>query len=190
MIRLDFAWQDIRELPDLKDQKDEDQKDVTLCLTGCEKLTSLKGAPDTVLSIRAKGTKSLKSLIDGPKRVLNAAYFQDSGLESLEGLMEVGRSLYVCDCPRLTSLHGIGTKYLKSCSSLYLSNTIKENILGLMLIKNLDVVTVFEAHAGVNKKLDRALEIINKHREYKIEPNIIDCQHELIEAGLEEFAEL
>ena len=182
---LDFSWKEIEQLPD----NIASQKQATLCVTGCEKLLSLKGSPEEVLTLRAKGTKALKSLVGGPKRVMKSAYFQDSGIESLEGLLEVRNSLYVADCSHLKSLHGVGTTCLKSCSSLYLSPYVVSDILGLMLVKDLSTIEVF-TNTRTNKELEQAIKIIIKHKEYKADPDLIDCQHELIEAGLEEYAEL
>jgi len=57
-------------------------------------------------------------------------------------------------------------------------NPIKSSVLGLVKIKGLTEVMF------VNKKLEK---IMNK---YLPLGDIFDCQEELIEAGLEEFAEL
>jgi len=57
-------------------------------------------------------------------------------------------------------------------------NPIKSSVLGLVKIKGLTNV-IFD-----NKKLEK---IMNK---YLPLGDIFDCQEELIEAGLEEFAEL
>jgi len=161
-------------------------------VTNCPNLVSLEGLPEEVATIRARNCPKLKTLKGGPKTVANNVFFQESGLESLEGLMVVGGGAHFGECKHLTNLHGIGMKYLTSCRLLFLPATVKSHILGIMLIKGLDRVEVY----GSNRlaKLVEAVEIIMKHYmmvdEKSRKDELIEVQHELIEAGLEDYAEL
>jgi hypothetical protein len=90
---------------------------------------------------------------------------------------------FSCDYNKLTSLQNIH-KHLKKMSGIFYakSNPIKSHILGLLLIEGCSSIKLD------NKKVES---IINKYL-----PNtrgrqaVIECQRELIEAGLEEYAKL
>jgi len=103
----------------------------------------------------------------------------DNKLTSLEGApSQVGR-YFACSYNQLTSLVGIH-KIIKSCKEIYLyGNPIKEGGLGLLLIKDLEII-VSELPA---------LEIIRKYLG-KGKRGMIDCQTELIKAGYKDFAKL
>jgi hypothetical protein len=85
------------------------------------------------------------------------------------------------DCTSLTSLEGIGVRYLKQIGGkLDLPNCpIKSNVLGLLKIKDLKKVEMD------NKIVE---EIIN--RNLNSGRRLSKCKQELIEAGLQEFAKL
>jgi hypothetical protein len=73
-----------------------------------------------------------------------------------------------------------------------LHNPIKSHLLGLLKIKKLKLVTLVTAGQARStikqyQDLGKAEKIINK---YLPEGDLFDCQEELIEAGLEEFAQL
>lgn len=101
------------------------------------------------------------------------------------------------------SLLGI-EKHLKKAKKLVLrGNKIRESILGLMLVRvqDLDVGYSWRSDSGtyynndldfLGKDAERAFRIIKQHRVPTIidMDRVIDAQHELIEAGLEEYAKL
>lgn len=186
---LDFGGKAITRIP----KYDKPSGRVNVVVTNCERLTSLEGLPESVVSVRARNCEALKTWKGGPHTVDGNVFLQGSGIESLEGLMTVGGGLNLSGCKQLKNLHGIGMTYLKQCSMLYLPPSITSHVLGLMLIESLDSVQVLPE--GQNKDLEHAIEIITKHyngfaRTEERQDDLIDLQHELIEAGLEDYAEL
>ena len=142
-------------------------------------LTSLKGAPSSVGGNFYCNDNKLTSLKGAPSSVGGNFSCNYNELTSLDGgPSSVGRN-FSCHNNKLTSLSNIH-KYIKEVNGYinFLNNPIKSSVLGLVKIKGLTNV-IFD-----NKKLEK---IMNK---YLPLGDILDCQEELIEAGLEEFAEL
>ena len=102
-------------------------------------------------------------------------------LTSLEFCPEKIHGNFNCSHNQLTSLQGIGKKYLKELTGLLdlRGNPIQSHVLGLLLINGLQEVYLN------NKEVQ---EIINKH--LAGERDIFDCQEELIQASFREFAKL
>jgi len=189
---LDFSGQKIKSLPkSVKSPKGElvtsEILGAALIVTGCEQLTSLRGAPKRVATLRAKGCTALKSLVGGPEEVQGNVFLGESGVTSLEGLIKVKGVVNLIGCWELTSLHGIGVQHLKSCMMLHIPHTVDSHVLGLLLVDKLEDVLVHPEHAS--PKLNLAIKIVLKHLK-KGQDGLIDCQHELIDEGLEDFAEL
>lgn len=123
-------------------------------------------------------SKGLTSLVGAPSHVEE---FSCSGnkLTSLEGAPVIILRSFHCHDNRLTSLHNIH-KQITMCKLMdFANNPIKSHVLGLLKIKGLDIV-MFNNVSGLEK-------IISK---YLPEGDLIECQQELIEAGLEEYAQL
>ena len=142
-------------------------------------LTSLKGAPSSVGGNFYCNDNKLTSLKGAPSSVGGSLLCNNNELTSLDGgPSSVGGNFY-CSNNKLTSLSSIH-KIIKEVDGLmsFDKNPIKSSVLGLVKIKRLTEV-IFD-----NKKLEK---IMNK---YLPLGDIFDCQEELIEAGLEEFAEL
>jgi hypothetical protein len=100
-------------------------------------------------------------------------------LTSLEGSPEYVDGDFEASDNMFTSLHNIH-KIVKTINGELdlMRNPIKSSVLGLLKIKNLDRVLLDN---------DKVRRIINK---YLPEGDIVECQSELIEAGLDEFAKL
>jgi hypothetical protein len=89
----------------------------------------------------------------------------------------------------LQSLEGIGTKYFTEINGkLSLSASSQSNILGLLKIKNLRGISLMTGDHFYTENSKKAFSIVMKH--FGQCSDIIDCQDELIEAGLKEFAKL
>jgi hypothetical protein len=77
-------------------------------------------------------------------------------------------------------------KYIDHVSEIHTAY-ITSNILGLLLIQGLKVVALVD---GDDEKTIEAFDIVNKHLIGGSRQSMIECQRELIEAGLEEYAKL
>ena len=142
-------------------------------------LTSLEGAPQYVGGdFRCFGNQ-LTSLEGAPERIGGDFWCQDSRLSSLKGAPKYIGGNFRCHYNNLTSLENIHEQILEiNGEANFEQNPIKSHVLGLLLIKGLTSVS-FD-----NKHLEK---IINK---YLPLGDIMECQNELIDAGLEEFAQI
>lgn len=164
-------------------------------------LKSLKGGPKEVGGCFSCTTNSLTSLKGGPKKVGTYYYCSNNKLTSLEGAPETITRDFFCHHNALTSLNG-APKYIKfsldansnaltslegihkqiksiGSGAYFEKNPIKSHVLGLLLIEDLKFVE-FD-----NKPLQN---IINKY--LKNGKDVFECQNELMDAGLEDFAQL
>ena len=122
---------------------------------------------------------------------------QCHNLQMLEGsLMSVGHEFSLFDLPKLTSLSGIGRKFITHFSepqaSMWLSTHITSSILGVMTIKGGRLTSIFGNGSGeliVPDDLIKACKIMMTHLQ-KHEPDMLDCKEELMNNGLREFAKL
>jgi len=90
------------------------------------------------------------------------------------------RKLFLERNSTLTSLHGIGTQFIKSAETIKLTGCpIESHALGLVLVHDLD-----ELRGDFP-----GIEILKKYIGQG-EDALIDCQHALIEAGYEDLAQL
>jgi len=166
------------------------------CEIFATEIKSLEGAPKTVggkflLSSNSK----LTSFKGAPVHVNGDVIIEKNGLmDSLEGLpVEIGGTLDLSGWYG-GSLKGIGRVH--KCSTIKIAGVTK-NILGLMMIEGLKSVTVGYSKDGRTdgydeKLLKKALSIISPHygkgREDK--KLVFKVQEELIDADLDEYAEL
>lgn len=149
------------------------------------KLKSLEGSPDKTGNFNCTHNPEISSLKGGPKEV--TGYFdcyRNPNLSSLEGAPKTIGGYFDCSHnPKLTSLKGIH-KQLTSMNGLFEANftSIKSHVLGLLLIKGCTNVKLD------NKEVEA---ILNKYL-----PNtrgnkaVIECQSDLLDADLDDFAEL
>ena len=142
-------------------------------------LTSLKGSPSFIGRNLSCNDNKLTSLEGAPSSVGGSLFCNNNELTSIEGAPSQIGGYFYCRNNKLTSLSNIH-KYIKEVNGYinFEDNPIKSSVLGLVKINGLTNV-MFD-----DKKLEK---IMNK---YLPLGDIFDCQEELIEAGLEEFAEL
>ena len=96
---------------------------------------------------------------------------------------------------KISSLANIHTKIKHVKRIECIGNPIKSNVLGLLKISGLENVYMFDegkhiygiSYPEINEKLKTVEEIVNRHL-----PNgdILECQVELLDAGLSEYAKL
>ncbi len=176
-------------------------------------IITLKGAPEAIgRDFICNDNSRLHSLKGGPSSVNGNYIARNCTIDSFEGIPEkftrgnstvnlAGNYIKTFDyCPAhidgdinladndITSLVGIHRSLL-SCRKINLSrNPITEGGIGLLFIKGLENVTYF---ANENDACKDALEIIAKYLESgDPKKSVLLCQEELIDAGLEAFAEL
>ena len=144
-------------------------------------LTSLEGAPSHVDGNFYCNYDQLMSLEGAPSHVGGNFCCYDNQLTSLEGSPSHVDGNFDCSYNRLTSLEGIHQQIKTIAGAFYApENPIKSHVLGLMLINE---ITKIELD---NKQVE---EILNRHLG-KGRAGMLMAQEELIEAGLEEFAQL
>ena len=135
-------------------------------------------------TFRCSYTK-ITSLEGGPSWVGGYFYCHGTKITSLEGGPSwVGGNFNCLDTQHLTSLHNIHKQIKHIGGQLYLSNTVKSHILGVMFIEGLQKIQIHWS----NTKQKQVENIINKH--LGGDRNIHLAQEELLEAGLKEYAKL
>ena len=125
--------------------------------------------------------KGLKSLNGCPSTINYGFDCSNNKLESLEGAPSVVNGYFYCHNNKLTSLAGIN-KIVKEINgaAYFRNNPITSNVLGLLRIKGLTEVRLD------NRRVEK---ILNKHLA-RGDRDIIKCQSELLDTGLEEYAKL
>jgi hypothetical protein len=143
-------------------------------------LTSLQGAPSVVKGNFVCAGNNLTSLEGAPSVVNGDFSCYNNNLTSLAGAPSVVKGGFYCFHNKLTSLAGIH-KIIKEIHGAadFSSNPIKSNVLGLMRIKGLMKMYLDN---------EQVQNILNKY--LAGDRDIIKCQSELQDAGLEEFAKL
>lgn len=130
------------------------------------KITSLKGCPKFVGDDFDVADNSLTEIDDAPETILGNFDLTNNNIKSLH------------------NIH----KHCKRCNgTIYLSgNPIKQNILGLLMINGLESIHLDKDSTN---ELKRSVEIISKYLG-KGKQGVLDAQEELIDSGLDDFAEL
>jgi len=125
----------------------------------------------------------LTSLEGAPGSVGGYFYCARNQLTSLEGApVSVGDN-FSCSDNQLTSLTGIH-KILKQMNGTFYAygNPLKSNVIGLLLVKGCKEVELDN---------QQVQEIMNRHLQSPFSnKRVIECQSEMLDAGLEEWAEL
>jgi len=113
-----------------------------------------------------------------------------SKISSLEGFPRVIKGyLSLENCKNLKSIKGIHKHIQQVDEVIYLGDSpIEGGLLGLIFIKNLQNV-YYMSSSKDKDNIKRALRIISKHLG-KGRAGILDAQNNLIDAGLDEYAEL
>ena len=149
-----------------------------LCVSN--KLTSLEGAPRKINGTFSCTSNKLTSLKGGPDEVSGIFYCINNKLTSLGGAPKIVGRDFKCNQNHLTSLEGIHLKIqIIDGIAVFNDNPIKSHVLGLLLIDELQ--KVYLDHKQVQ-------EIINKYLAGS--RDVMDCQNELMDAGLDEYAQL
>lgn len=142
-------------------------------------LSSLKGSPAVIKGTFDCSDNKLTSLEGIPEKVGNC-YISGNILTSLVGAPKIINGDFGCENNKLISLKDIHKIINKINGGFHHSgNPIKSHVLGLLLIDGLNEVT---GHHNWSKILNRYL---GKGRK-----GMLDCQNELIDMGLEEYAQL
>ena len=123
----------------------------------------------------------LTSLKGAPSHVDGYFYCSDNRLVSLVGAPSHVDGSFSCSVNKLTSLKDVHKHITEINGKFYaVGNPIKSHVLGLLLIRGVTEVRLD------NKQVK---EILNRHLG-KGRVGMLMAQEELIEAGLEEFAQL
>ena len=157
------------------------------------RIKTLQGSPKFVGGTFAcSGNKELSSAVGGPEVVKINAQYSETAISTLHGLpIEVGVSLYI-DQTNITSISNIH-KFVKLIGEdLYLGRLgtkLNSGILGCLLIKKLQSVQpLWTSFKPSSTKAEHAITILNK---YLAGDRILtECQIELQDSGLSEFAKL
>lgn len=125
----------------------------------------------------------LDSLVGSPYEVTGVYDCAKNNIKSLEGISAIIGSHLHASNNKIESLEGVD-KYLKEVNGYIIigDNPIKSHLLGLLKIKNLKGVALY------NSAPKEVEDILNKY--IKGNKDIFDCQSELIDAGFEELAKL
>jgi hypothetical protein len=150
-------------------------------------LRSLKGAPKTVSEQFHCYNNKLTTLEDGPTEVGTNFECDNNKLTSLKGAPSKIGGHFMGFNNRLTSLEGIH-KIIKEVNGRldFSNNRIKSHVLGVLLIKG-----VTEVDFG-NSKTNPLVDSILNRRLPNTTGNkaVLDCQSEMLDAGLDEYAQL
>lgn len=150
---------------------------------GENKLTSLKGAPK-VLSAFICNNNKLTTLEGIQSEIHGNFNCEVNDLTSLEHAPSIVHGNFDCAYNNLTSLKNVHKHIKQIDGNFYLEGNegIRSNVLGVLLIKNLFNVSLSNVSVEriLNKYLpnDRGMEAV------------FECQEQLIENGLEAYAEL
>jgi hypothetical protein len=146
-------------------------------------MTSLEGASKSYSSGFYCFSNHLKSLKGAPEKVNGTFDCCDNQIDSLEFAPSYIKNDFYCIDNQLTNLHNIH-KIIKHVGGEihFTSNPIVSHVLGLLLIEGVTYVNL-----GASGPKGLVQKIINKHLD---ERDVFACQEELIDAGLEEFAQL
>ena len=169
--------------------------------SGCIKLTSLEGAPTSVGGYFSCSTNAnLISLEGAPTSV--GGYFSCSScinLKSLKGApQEVGGDFICSGCTKLTSLEGAPTKVGEAlnchiCLNLTSLKGLPAQIDGKLILtscpKILNILVIFNTK-GITEIEHNNKQLVNILNKYLPTRDMLNCQDELIEAGLEKYAEV
>ena len=144
-------------------------------------LPTLKGGPQTVDGDYICYNNNLMTLDGAASHVGGSFICHGNPIKTLEGIPKFIGGDFSCQDSHLVSLEGIHEQLLQIGGSFDVrGNHIRSHVLGLTLIKGLVEISTDK------KELNR---ILNRHLG-KGRAGMLMAQEELIEAGLEEFAQL
>ncbi len=143
-------------------------------------LTSLEGGPTIVKGDFYCYRNNLTSLKGAPKEVGGNFNAENNHLTSLEGAPPVVGGYFSVSNNKLTSLKDIH-KHVKEIRGWFFceNNPLKSHVLGLMKIKGLTRVQLD------NKEVERILNLF-----LRASGTVLDAQSALLDAGLDDWAQL
>ena len=141
-----------------------------------DNLRTLKGFP-----------KEITNGYNGDELSFGNFYCTCMNLESLKDAPKIVKGrVHISNCKKINSLEGIGRDYFQEIGqSISIPPYVTSHILGTLKVKKLIKIDTI---GHQDSKLREAIKIINSH--LKSGRNINKCKSELIEAGLEEYAQL
>jgi len=152
---------------------------------GCSfnQLTSLEGAPSSVGGHFSCSYNNLTSLEGAPSSVGGDFNCSSNNFTSLEGAPSSVGGYFNCSVNKLTSLTGIHKILKQMDGSFYANgNPLKSNVIGILLVKGCKEVELN------NKQVE---EIMNRHLKSPFgHLRVLECQSEMLDAGLGDWAEL
>jgi hypothetical protein len=177
-----------------------------------KKISSLEGCPDQLEMLSISGDKNQLTNLKGMPKVITERCFLTDGkqLNSFEGAEGVSvKSLLSFTGCKFESLHNIHKAFSSVNRLSFISNPIQSHVLGLLKIKNLVAVqfmttseyqsqiTVWDdqprwdakhfAKLSLVAKLSKVQQIIESHLGKN---DVLSAQQELIDMGLDEYAQL
>lgn len=158
-------------------------------------ITSLKNCPRVVHSTFNLNDTKLTSAIGGPEKVGN---YVSGPITSLEGLPRVIENELDLTGSAITSLEGIhrhvkqlGTDGASTGDLIVRGEQIKAGGLGLLLIDGFFRVKAWRRPGALKSRFGKACDIINPYIEHNNgRKNLVECHERLLDAGLDEFAEI
>lgn len=147
-------------------------------------IISLEGAPVWVGGNFDCSHTKILYLHGAPQHVGGNFRCPGTKIKSLERAPQYIGGLLDCYGTKITSLHNIHKQIKHIGEEFHLNSKITSHVLGVMLIKGLKKI-VFPIHSQNQTQVEN---IINRH--LAGDRNAHDCQEELLEAGLVEYAKL
>ena len=147
-----------------------------------KQLTSLEGCPTQIDGDFSCLDNKLTSLEYGPLEIDGFYWCSHNKLTQIDGPTININGYFRCDFNKIQSLHNIHKQILKMKGGFYATkNPIKSHVLGLLKIPGLTKVELD------NKQVQN---ILNKYIKNKESKSLINCQNELIDLDLDEYAQL
>jgi len=176
------------------------------------RLKSLDGCPTDITGVFNASYNIFPDLKGGPRRVAGDYYVSyNPELKSLDGMAEtvVGginlsstriseedfkylpkkiKDLRLSSCENVKNISTLHKHVQEIETAIGLSGVdLTGGLLGLLKIKNLQAL---QYGFSTDRPLDRALKIVDSYLPTKSDDAIMDCQDELIDAGLEKYARI
>jgi len=136
-----------------------------------------------------ENTDYVPTLVGFPRTVLSFSLdvrTVDSG--TFKGAPLVCKRLCNLTAVNVYTLEGIGKDFCTETRHLRILNRIKSNMLGILKIKGLEKLDKIQHGIFATPDFNKAYSIVNEHLSGN--RNILECQEELIDAGLKDYAEL
>lgn len=147
-------------------------------------LVSLSGCPEVIYDLANFADNQLISMTGGPKKVIGDLSVISNKISTFEGFPAyIGGDLYITKNQFATFKHI--HKHIKELHGEIICdmNRIQGNVLGVFNIKGLKRIIG-------DVPSPQWVKIVNKHLASGNDGAVYDCQEELIDAGLEEYAKL